>query len=37
MTETYLEQNFSLFIVKFKKIGFSAPLIVKADECLAYA
>jgi len=25
-TKTYLEQ-FSLFIVKFKKFGFSAPLI----------
>jgi len=23
---TYLEQIFSLFIVKFKKLGFSAPL-----------
>jgi len=28
-TKTYLEQFFSLFIVKFKKIGFSAPLIVR--------
>jgi len=27
-TKTYLEQNFSPFIVvKFKKLGFSAPLI----------
>jgi len=25
-TETFLESNFSLFIVKFKKIRFSAPL-----------
>jgi len=25
---TYLEPNFLLFIVKFKKLGFSAPLIV---------
>jgi len=24
--KTYLEQIFSLFIVKFKKLGFSAPL-----------
>jgi len=27
-TKTYLEQNFSLFIVKLKKLGFSAPLII---------
>jgi len=26
-TKTYVEQNFSLFIVKFKKLGFSAPLV----------
>jgi len=25
-TKTYLEQNFFLFIDKFKKFGFSAPL-----------
>jgi len=25
-TKTFLEPNFSLFIVKFKKLGFSAPL-----------
>jgi len=25
-TKTCLEQNFFLFIVKFKKLGFSAPL-----------
>jgi len=25
-TKTYLEQKFFLFIVKFKKLGFSAPL-----------
>jgi len=25
-TKTYLEQIFSLCIVKFKKLGFSAPL-----------
>jgi len=25
-TKTYLEQNFSLFVVKFKRLGFSAPL-----------
>jgi len=24
--KTYVEQSFSLFIVKFKKLGFSAPL-----------
>jgi len=29
-TKTYLEQNFFLFIVKFKKLGFSAPLKVEA-------
>jgi len=28
-TKTFLEQNFSLFILKFKKSGFSAPLIHK--------
>jgi len=26
-TKTFLESNFSLFIVKFKKLGFSAPLM----------
>jgi len=26
--KTYLEQFFSLFIVKFQKLGFSAPLKV---------
>jgi len=26
-TKTYLEQKISLFIVKFEKLGFSAPLI----------
>jgi len=26
-TKMYLEQIFSLYIVKFKKLGFSAPLI----------
>jgi len=25
-TKAYLEQKISLFIVKFKKLGFSAPL-----------
>jgi len=25
-TKTYLELKFSLFIVKFKELGFSAPL-----------
>jgi len=25
-TKTFLEQKVSLFIVKFKKLGFSAPL-----------
>jgi len=25
-TKTFLESKFSLFIVKFKKLGFSAPL-----------
>jgi len=25
--KTYLEQNLFLFIVKFKKLGFNAPLI----------
>jgi len=28
-TKTFLEQKFSLFIVKFKKLGFSAPLRYK--------
>jgi len=27
-TKTYLEQNFSIFLVKFKKLGFSALLRV---------
>jgi len=26
LRKTFLEQNFSQFIVKFKKLGFSAPL-----------
>jgi len=26
-TKMFVEPNFSLFIVKFKKLGFSAPLI----------
>jgi len=25
-TKTFLKTNFSLFIIKFKKLGFSAPL-----------
>jgi len=25
-TKTFLGQDFSLFIIKFKKLGFSAPL-----------
>jgi len=29
-TKTYLEQIFSLFIVKLKKLGFSDPLIFTA-------
>jgi len=28
-TKTYLDKFFSLFLVKFKKLGFSAPLKVK--------
>jgi len=27
----FYSQNFSLFIVKFKKLGFSAPLIVAVE------
>jgi len=26
-TKTYLEQKFSLFIIKFKKLGFNTPLM----------
>jgi len=26
-TKTFLEPKFSLFVVKFKKLGFSAPLM----------
>jgi len=28
-TKTYLEQKFSLSIVKFKKLGFSVPLMLR--------
>jgi len=27
-TKTFLRPNFSLFIVKFKKLGFSTPLML---------
>jgi len=27
-TKTYLEQNFFFFVVKFKKLEFSAPLLM---------
>jgi len=30
-TKTYLEQKISLFVVKFKKLGFGAPLKPKSD------
>jgi len=33
-TKTFLEPNFSLFIVKIKKLGFSAPLIFFKDPSL---
>jgi len=31
-TKAFLRQNFSLFLVKFKKLGFSAPLRTKQLE-----
>jgi len=30
----FQSQNFSLFMVKFKKLGFSAPLNLKTQLCL---
>jgi len=35
-TKTHLEQNFSLFIVKFKKLGFSAPLTFVSSPIASY-
>jgi len=31
-TKTFIEPNFSLFIVKFKKLGFTAPLILQISQ-----
>jgi len=33
-TKTFQSQNFSLFIVKFKKLGFSASLMQRIYEAL---
>jgi len=36
-TKKYLEQNFSLFIIKFKKLGFSVRLIICKSVCQMFS